>query len=722
MSAEPSQGSADKEKPQGAASSELQRASGTWSYAPEPGQVPSEAWVGTPVPPGEVLASSELHRASSTWSDPPQAQRVSSSDWQPNPGTTEATSLPIAPQDGALQRSSGTWSQAPAVGGTDLSWGGPAVAGKQAAPADAEGNLSTGSDSTTAGLQSQAGTDSLPPRGRALMRAMSTQGSFTSASSYSGSRPPLRRTQTVEWSGRPDGRLRPTRTASAERPKARPTATRSLRREAEERGSSLPPERAKEPEPQPSTPVRQPLARAVPDASLKRTISRKESQQVAEAIRPGTKLARVFHRDVRRQLRIVVAGLMGSGKSTLCRMLKDLLGGVWINQDEFAHCGRAAKSAFLAEIAQVAQDKRVPVLIVDKINTQVQLCLQRIQARGRCHRTLHGTDPKLRSILNMTARGVEPLWDDEAWQYAALYTCDMTMSPAQCVMGLLYDLDNEGLLGRFNVEQLVSQDRLFMAFKATQQAERALSESQDSSPSEARPRKKPAPLWLWELKFAPQAESALRELWERIGCSTAELHPAPELHCTLLYMGGGSDHEIACRHSRFQGAPEKITKLRQHLESGAGQLVELSITRVVWDERIAAAEVSGLGQLSANCYPHVTLALRERVPPRVSNELLARRTANEDLAAGLGPWLAELGLSQYETAVRAWCEGSGAATADELAENADDLADAVELEDEDQRARTRMLFAQSAPGEVQELLLDEPLVLRGKVHGRRRGE
>jgi len=63
---------------------------------------------------------------------------------------------------------------------------------------------------------------------------------------------------------------------------------------------------------------------------------------------------------------------MGSGKSTLCRMLAHLLGGYWVNQDEFAHRGKQAKRAFLEEVEKEAQDKKIPVLIVDKINTMRQ--------------------------------------------------------------------------------------------------------------------------------------------------------------------------------------------------------------------------------------------------------------------------------------------------------------------------------------------------------------
>merc|ERR1712151_481334 len=136
-------------------------------------------------------------------------------------------------------------------------------------------------------------------------------------------------------------------------------------------------------------------------------------------------MGKVIGRDARRQLRIVVGGLMGSGKSTVCRMLAELLDGVWLNQDEFAHKGKGAKNAFHAAVKEAAKDTKIPVLIVDEINTQkmhrmgivdamnggaagdvvfvqiahpsdvsgkldhqLQLCLERIRSRGAGHRTL----------------------------------------------------------------------------------------------------------------------------------------------------------------------------------------------------------------------------------------------------------------------------------------------------------------------------------------------
>ena len=84
-----------------------------------------------------------------------------------------------------------------------------------------------------------------------------------------------------------------------------------------------------------------------------------------------------------KQLRLVVAGLMGSGKNTICRMLTHLFQGCWINQDEFSHLGKGAKKAFLAAIEKAAADETVPVLLVDKINTMKQHREEIVNAMNR---------------------------------------------------------------------------------------------------------------------------------------------------------------------------------------------------------------------------------------------------------------------------------------------------------------------------------------------------
>lgn len=217
------------------------------------------------------------------------------------------------------------------------------------------------------------------------------------------------------------------------------------------------------------------------------------------------------------QLRVVVAGLMGSGKSTLCRMLAYLLGGTWINQDEFSSKGKGSKKAFLAEIKRVSADPAVPVLIVDKINTmrqhrreileamegggnghivfvqlfhpqdregsfdnQVKLCVSRIQGRGENHRTLMGDDPKLKSILAMTVKGAERMQEDEANRFSGHFQVDMTAPSKTSLMSLLSELGNAGFLRGFDVELLTTQSRVNDAFSITQAAEQDLRQQKDA--------------------------------------------------------------------------------------------------------------------------------------------------------------------------------------------------------------------------------------------------
>merc|ERR1719277_2528048 len=224
-------------------------------------------------------------------------------------------------------------------------------------------------------------------------------------------------------------------------------------------------------------------------------------------------------------------------------MLAHLLEGVWINQDEFSHRGKGAKKAFLTEISSVAKDKKVPVLIVDKINTmrqhrqdileamqkgasgdvvfvqlahpldepgslkhQMQLCLARIRARGDGHRTLMGSDPKLQGILRMAASGSEPMLPQELEAYLERFVVDVTLPPAEAMLKLLATFDECGLLGRFNVDELVTQARVEEALRASLSKEEEMGGGSSGPPtssggsSDAGKKKKksgkPAPLWI----------------------------------------------------------------------------------------------------------------------------------------------------------------------------------------------------------------------------------
>ncbi|CAE7619328.1 unnamed protein product [Symbiodinium sp. CCMP2592] len=178
-----------------------------------------------------------------------------------------------------------------------------------------------------------------------------------------------------------------------------------------------------------------------------------------------------------RQLRLVIGGLTGSGKSTICCMLRHLLAGVWI-QDEFG-----SQTALLKAIAEAAADDAVPVLVVDEMQHRtgivqemqkgrpgdivyVQIkhpddavdrwentldwCASRIARRGsghRGHRTLMADHLRLRSILQRTAQAAEPLSKEEVRNFAATLRVNMAQTSIAQVTKLLQDLHDAWLEG-----------------------------------------------------------------------------------------------------------------------------------------------------------------------------------------------------------------------------------------------------------------------------------
>lgn len=562
------------------------------------------------------------------------------------------------------------------------------------------------------------------------------------------------------------GRVRPPRMRSSSpgrTAKVAGTRTNQLHvpvehHDREERPSSVPPPLSWAQKIAASSAATQVAAEAPQQPGLKRTISKEVSKEVKSVL--SAPHGRNLQRDVRRQLRFVVAGLMGSGKSTLCRMLADLLDGVWVNQDEFSHLKKGAKRAFLMEIKKVSSNRRVPVLIVDKINTLVQhraeilesmnsgapgdvvfiqvahpkdrsgslqhqkeLCLSRIRSRGEGHRCLLGSNPKLESILRMTADGAQPMDAKELSRFTAHFNVDMTLAPSASVMHLLADLDAHDLLGRFHVDELVTQERLEKALQVTMRVEKSLAPDTVDTAKKANSKTKEAPIWIWQASVAEPDSQRIIQAWE--GAVNAEengveLLPQKAFHCTLLYVGGGSETELLSRHPHLQTSGA-IRELRQKLADLDRTEMDVQLTNIVWDDHIACAEVANFQDLSANQYAHVTIATGPRVPPVVSNELLCRRAANSDFEAGLGPWLQQLGLGSYLERSKDICREHGIDSADEMASMATEIAAALET-DGDQQHRLKNMLSRAAPGPVRESPLSPPLTLRVTVHGKRRGE
>eukprot|EP00747_Dinoflagellata_sp_TGD_P025229 gnl/TRDRNA2_/TRDRNA2_131108_c0_seq1.p1 gnl/TRDRNA2_/TRDRNA2_131108_c0~~gnl/TRDRNA2_/TRDRNA2_131108_c0_seq1.p1 ORF type:complete len:783 (+),score=121.65 gnl/TRDRNA2_/TRDRNA2_131108_c0_seq1:52-2349(+) len=467
----------------------------------------------------------------------------------------------------------------------------------------------------------------------------------------------------------------------------------------------------------------------------------------------------------KRQVRLIVSGLMGSGKSTLCRMLAHLLEGVWVNQDEFSHKGKGAKKAFLAEIERVAQSSTCPVVLVDKINTMrqhrreiltalnsgvpgdvallemrhpldapgrydhaVKLCESRIHDRGAKHRTLAGDNPELHKILSRTAKDAEPMQKEESRTFRARIGIDMTLTPITALRNLLGELFDAGLLKRFDYDDLLGEHRLMEAWQSTQEAEAhigagaapaATKARREPSPSLQRAKeKKAARIWLWSIDFDADTEESLRQLWASLAHEAPGLHRNGDLHVTLLYVGNSSEAELGKKYPQLGSAG--VGKLLDELGNRDGFPVELQVTGVTWSGRIAAATVTGLEGLCANAFPHITLAMAAKVPPVKSNELLARRAAEQDMVANLGAWLLQLGLSEQEEGIRQWCSTAGATSPEDLIEKATEVAAACKNLHKDTHSVERALGQERGAGNLQHHELASPLRLTGRVVGRPR--
>eukprot|EP00439_Symbiodinium_sp_Y106_P081083 s914_g19.t8 len=202
-----------------------------------------------------------------------------------------------------------------------------------------------------------------------------------------------------------------------------------------------------------------------------------------------------------------IGGLTGSGKSTICRVLRHLLAGVWINRDEFG-----SRTAFLKAIAEAAADDAVPVLLVDEMQHQTGIvqemqkdvqvtssmcrssiqmrrwivgktlswCASRIARRGSGHRTLMADHLQLRSKLQRKTQDAEPLSKEEVRNFAATLCVSMAQTSIAQVTILLQDLDELGLLEPLEPRcELASlqKHRLLQAQHAANLAESQLAEA-----------------------------------------------------------------------------------------------------------------------------------------------------------------------------------------------------------------------------------------------------
>mmetsp|Transcript_21176 Transcript_21176/g.47776 ORF Transcript_21176/g.47776 Transcript_21176/m.47776 type:complete len:589 (-) Transcript_21176:2-1768(-) len=405
-------------------------------------------------------------------------------------------------------------------------------------------------------------------------------------------------------------------------------------------------------------------------ASITRSRPAQQQQQVGPLIRSMTKevltaVPRVISRATTRTmealapsppLHILGRGLPGSGKSTVFRMLKHLLGGEWVNQDEFSAINpKKGKSLFEGKLKQIGKKSDVPLVLVDKINTQtqhrrgirqalgndkadvvlvellhpgdegalgmnaLQLCCERIGARGESHRTLFPDEAEgiLHRILNDAE---ERIPDEERGSYKAVIVVDITLSPQDMVRQLLQQLFASNLpsMGRWRYLQGgIPDSQLEEAYAATQAEETKIGEA---NKGKARPSKSKSP-YTWRVRVDDAA--TLQQLAaDSLEHGAWQLPVKAEFHVTLLFMGKSVEVKDIAEH---EGKPEEL--IQQVLEQAKaldGQTVDIVIRRVCWNGDIMCCALDlPEGLTCASGFPHITLGHLPEVKP-VQSAVCAR--------------------------------------------------------------------------------------------------
>ena len=335
--------------------------------------------------------------------------------------------------------------------------------------------------------------------------------------------------------------------------------------------------------------------------------------------------------------------------------------------------------------------------------------------------------PRVWPFCSNEVNSAEAMDKDELSKFCGVLKVDMTQSSIVQIMKLLSDLEDLDVFGiDMEVDQLMGEERLLQALHAAKKVESDLAEAGKSKEKPTKPAAT-AP-WYWALQLEQGSSEKLLQAWEGsedyVTASASGIESKSEHHVTMLYLGGGKDEEVAARNPRLSG-PQQVATLKEEFKQRQGEALSLEVPRIVWEDgRVAAAAVvlpDQLRQLCANDFPHITIGLAPRVNAVVSNELLARRAATDDLQTGLQAWLRQLSLQQYGPQLARWCQQMGAATPDELAEFAVDAAQAVEADQESQE-RVAQVLQKAVQRPIHELMFDSPLQLTALLQGVGRGQ
>jgi len=385
---------------------------------------------------------------------------------------------------------------------------------------------------------------------------------------------------------------------------------------------------------------------------------------------------------------VLVRGLQGSGKSTLCRSMRVLLGGTWVNQDEVAAAhpprrgGPTARESFLRAVEDaVALQGSGGYVFVDKIHTlrqhredvreavvraearrpaaagrvalallnlvhpedddgsgimAVPVCSQRVAGRGLGHLSFVPQASSVEVVVEEAARTSEALSDDEKCGFDVCADVDLTLPREEVLRAALLQLHAGQLLSSEHcslVRDLGGLDALARATTTAFEHELDLRMKWKTS------------YWcvsfswkdiLWadnddegltqEAQNARNAfRDALTEAITKSGAASRSLQPIQDPHLTLLWVGEKEPGEM----------DEQLARMQAQLLEQEGKRVRVAITSVAFDATLGlvtlrvALEKGSDGSPPPPCsneHPHITTAKRPEVAAVMSNDLLLRQS------------------------------------------------------------------------------------------------
>lgn len=346
-------------------------------------------------------------------------------------------------------------------------------------------------------------------------------------------------------------------------------------------------------------------------------------------------------------LAVLVRGLQGSGKSTLCRALAHLTQGEWINQDEVAagaRRGSSAKELFLKAIQAAAAKPHVRYIFIDKIHilkqhrddvvsavTQgfqgregrvalvllnlchpdddegdyqqaAERCTARISQRGLGHLSLVPQATDAAAVVRAAGEDAEVLTDEEKCSFDLCADLDLRLPRLMLLAEAMKTLQQGNFLETFS-EELMEE-----AVQVAQNHELKLSARWKTL------------YWMVALDWSFLWHDSARELWEMLAEAIdmcPDLAPINDPHVTMLWLGASSDPELEAPFAPLEGVEVEVTLQAVCYDATLG-LVAL---RASLEEPFAS--------LCQNQHPHITVAKGPGVAAKQSNDLLERASMGD---------------------------------------------------------------------------------------------